>query len=334
MGAMFSAARKASNKTGQAMERVGNTVPEIQETLNNANRALSTANEFISSLDGIPGHLTTTIEEVRENVSNTSASVAKVAKIGFGVTAFKYLSDLGVSLYQTVKLVRIASEARNDLKKFVDNTAKTEDEIVSILKDTEGDFKSFTNQFAEDIHKMGQDFGNITKSLPQSSNLSSDSVAHTYKTSRYFKVTCLSLVTSVLVASMVYLQNSSCYDNPQSMLCVTPSKGMAATAIAAGFLTLGMLMPKKSLVNDRFLIPEEGIDQHIELTKEVLDAIKTVNPEIFNLIEVKRQIGNKWDKYELEWLLSQDKNIFLKVLSGEAYASSDCLGNNIGSNVN
>jgi hypothetical protein len=217
---------------------------------------------------------------------------------------------------------------RNTMPEIQEIFASSLDRIPGRLMTTvkEGaDFKSSASQFAEDIQKMGQDFGNITKSLPQSSNLSSDSVAHTHRTSRYFNVTCLSLVTSVLVASIVYLQNSSCCDNPQSMFCVTPLKGMAATAIAAGFVALGMLMPKKKQINDRFLIPEEGIDQYIEWTKDELDAIKAVNPEISNLIEVKRQIGNKWDKYELEWLLSQDKNIFLKVLSGEAYAGSRLL---------
>ncbi|MGB7127517.1 MAG: hypothetical protein WBD50_00295 [Candidatus Rhabdochlamydia sp.] len=344
MGGAFSAARKASNKAGKAMDNVGNTMPEIKETLN-------TVDVFISNLDGIPGRLTTTIEEVGENIVSTSASVANVAKIGAGVAAFKCFSDFCNSWYQTIKLTGIANDARNDLKKLADNTSKTEDEIVNVLKNTRGDLKSSVSQFTEDAHKMGQNFGHMTESLSQSSakisgavnqasqnfgymtHITSDFLAYLsqdiHQTSRCFRVTCFSLTTSALVATMTYLQNSSCDRDPESMLCTAPLKSIAATTIVAGFVALKILMPNRiqHQINDNFLITEEGIGQNVEWTQEELDSIKATNFDVFSFIETKRQVGDKWDKNELEWLLSQDKNIFLKVLLGEAYTTSDCLSN-------
>ncbi|MEK7339297.1 MAG: hypothetical protein AABZ92_01120, partial [Verrucomicrobiota bacterium] len=128
---------------------------------------------------------------------------------------------------------------------------------------------------------------------------------------------------------MTYLQNSSCDRDPESMLCTAPLKSIAATTIVAGFVALKILMPNRiqHQINDNFLITEEGIGQNVEWTQEELDSIKATNFDVFSFIETKRQVGDKWDKNELEWLLSQDKNIFLKVLLGEAYTTSDCLSN-------
>lgn len=174
----LSAAKKASNKAGNAMDKVGNAVPEMKQTLNTANETLHNANEFISSLDGIPGRLATTIEKAGEDVSNTSASVTHVAKIGFGIAAFKFFSDIGVSWYRAIKLTGIASDARNDFKKIVGNTSKTEDEIVNVLRNTSGDLKSSAGRFTEDVHKMSQNFGHIAKSLSESFHVSSELLAY------------------------------------------------------------------------------------------------------------------------------------------------------------
>lgn len=176
----------------------------------------------------------------------------------------------------------------------------------------------------KDIHKIGQDFGHMAKSL---ACISQDF----HQMRRCIKVTCFSLTMSALASSMIYLQNSSCSDNQESMLCVAPLNGMAATMIGAGFVALSMLiMPNRvqHQINDDFLIPEEGIDQNVEWTQEELDSIKAKNFNVFSLIEIKRQFGDKWHKQELQWLLSQDKNIFLKVLSSGVYTTSGCLGKN------
>lgn len=211
---------------------------------------------------------------------NTSASATHVAKIGFGIAAFKFFSDIGVSWYRAIKLTGIASDARNDFKKIVDNTSKTEDEIVNVLRNTSSDLKSSAGRFTEDVHKMGQNFGHIAKSLSESSHASSELLAYIsqdfHQTSRYIMVTCFTLTTSALAASMIYLQNSSCYDDQESVLCTSPLKSMAAGMIATGFVALRMLMPNRiqCQINDHFLIPEEGIDQNIEWTQEELDSIK------------------------------------------------------------
>lgn len=310
------------------MDGVGNVMPEIGSLCGPARETLTNANAFISALNGILGRSITTIEEVGRNVSSMSASALNIAKFGAWITGLKYFFDSGVSLYQTVKLTGIASETRNDLKKLINNTSKTEDEIVTILRNTGSDLKSSTTRLTEDIHKMGQDLGRMVELLSQSSHVSSKSIAHIsqdlHQTSRYFMVTCFSLTTAALAASMIYLQNSSCYDDQKSMLCIAPLKSMAAATIAVGFVVLRMLMPNRvqHKINDNFLIPKEGIDQNVEWTEEQLDSIKAINFDVFNLIEAKRQLGSKWGKQELEWLLSQDKNIFLKVIL------SDCLDNN------
>jgi len=72
--------------------------------------------------------------------------------------------------------------------------------------------------------------------------------------------------------------------------------------IATGFVALRMLIPNRvqCQINDHFLIPEEGIDQNIEWTQEELDSIKAKNFDIFSFTETKRQLGDKWNKQELE----------------------------------
>lgn len=311
-------------------------------------------------------------------MTQTAKELGSITKIGIGIAAFKCFSDFCNSWYQTIKLTGIANDARNDLKKLADNTSKTEDEIVNVLKNTTGDLKSSVGQFTEDAHKMGQNFGHMTESLSQSSakisgavnqasqnfgymtHITSDFLAYLsqdmHQTSRCFRVTCFSLTTSALAAAMTYLQNSSCDRDPESMLCTAPLKSMAATTIAAGFVAMTMLMPNRVQVHQNnevlvsnettsimdhpasiqleeamkldFFIPKEGIDQNIEWTQEELDSIKSTNVDVFNFIEIKKQLGSKWDKQDLEWLLSQDKSIFLKVILNKACAISDCLDNN------
>lgn len=155
---------------------------------------------------------------------------------------------------------------------------------------------------------------------------------------------------------MTYLQNSSCDRDPDSMLCTAPLKSMIATTIVAGFVAMGMLVPNKVQIHQNnkilasneimsmsnrldqvqlkqgmelsFFIPEEGLDQNIEWTKEQLDLIKTTNIDIFNIIEAKRKLEYyKWTKQELEWLLNQNENIFFNMLLSRVYTSSDCLDN-------
>ncbi|MGL5626096.1 MAG: hypothetical protein ACRDDW_01090 [Candidatus Rhabdochlamydia sp.] len=127
------------------------------------------------------------------------------------------------------------------LKKLSDNTIKTEDEVVNVLKNTSGDLKSSAGQFTEDVHKMGQNFGHMTESISQSSTEISSSVNKAsrnfghmaesvsqssaeiassanqasgnfgfmtqdfHQASRCFMVTCLSLTTSSLVALTAYV---------------------------------------------------------------------------------------------------------------------------------
>ncbi|MGL5264495.1 MAG: hypothetical protein ACRDAI_08035, partial [Candidatus Rhabdochlamydia sp.] len=75
-----------------------------------------------------------------------------------------------------------------------------------------------------------------------------------------------------------------------------------------------------------FLIPEEGIDQDIEWTKEQLDLIKATNFSVFNFIEAKIKFKCcKWTKQELEWLLIQDENIFFNMIITRVQATSDDL---------
>ena len=273
---------------------------------------------------------------------------------------------MGVSWYRAIKLTGIASNARNDLKKLADHTTKTEDKLVEVLENTRSDLKSSAGQFAKDTHKMGQNFSHMTESLSQSSVEISGAVNQAnrnfgymthitadflgfisqdiHQTNRCFRVTCFSLTTSALVATMTYLQNSSCDRDPDSMLCTAPLKSMIATTIVAGFVAMGMLAPNKvqvhqnneildsgnkvSIMDLNFFIPEEGIDQDVKWTQEQLDVIKAKNFAVFNFIEIKKHLGSKWDKQDLEWLLSQDKNIFLKVILNKACAISDCLDNN------
>jgi hypothetical protein len=349
-------------------------------------------NEIISDFKEAPGHLTKTAEEV-----------GSVVKIGIGMGVLKFFSDIGISWYQAIKLTGIASDAKNAFKKLADNTSKTEDEVVNVLKNTSDNLGSSVSQFTKDTHKMGQnfghmtetisqssveissatnkasqDFGHIAKSLSQSSaeisgavnqtsrnfgymtHVTSDFLAYLsqniHQSSRCFVVTCFSLTTFALAGSMTamtamtYLQDSSCDRDPESMLCTAPLKSMAAAAIVTGFVAIKMLMPNrvqnqvhqnseilasnettsvmtlpdqvlKEDMDLSFLIPEEGIDQDVRWMEEQLDSIKSTNFAVFNHIEIKRQFGGKWHKQELEWLLSRDKNIFLKVLLGRAYTT-------------
>ena len=124
---------------------------------------------------------------------------------------------------------------------------------------------------------------------------------------------------------------------------------MAAAAIATGFVAIRMLIPNKVQVHQNneilasneitsisdhsdevlkeeldlnFLIPEEGFDQGIEWTQEQLDSIKAINFAVFNHIEIKRKLSDKWDKQELKWLLNQDKNIFFNMIINRIQATS------------
>ena len=359
MDGVRAATQKASDKAFSLMDSI------LRDTLPRVNQTLGNANELINDYKEIPGNLTQTAKEI-----------GAVTKMGIGVAAFKFFSDMGVSWYRAIKLTGIASDSRNDLKKIADNTIKTEDEIVNVLKNTTGDLKSSVGQFTEEAHEMGQNFGRMTESLSQSSaemsgavnqasrnfgyitHITSDFLAYLsqdiHQTSRCFRVTCFSLTTSALAAAMTYLQNSSCDHDPESILCTTPLS-MVATTIAIGLVAMTMLMPNrvqshqnnkvlasnettsvmdhpnqvlKEGIDLNFFIPEEGIDQDVEWTEEQLDSIKSTNFDVFKHIEIKRQFGGKWHKQELEWLLNQDKNIFLKVLLSRTYTTSYDLNNN------
>ncbi|HEV3269800.1 MAG TPA: hypothetical protein VGZ69_04040 [Candidatus Rhabdochlamydia sp.] len=371
MGGAWAAAQKAFDKGfslmdsilrdtlprfNQTLENSNQTLGNANQTLENANQTLKNTNELISDFKGIPGNLT-----------ETAKGIGAVTKMGIGIAGLKFCSDMGVSWYRAIRLTGIASDARKDLKKLADHTTKTEAEIVNVLKNTSGDFKSSVCQFTEDAHEMGQNFGHMAESLSQSStkisgavnqasrsfgymtHITSDFLAYLsqdiHQTSRCFRVTCFSLTTSALVATMTYLQNSSCDHDPESMFCTAPLKSMIATTIAAGFVVTRMLMPNRvqehqnneiTNVMDHlasiqveeatklnFFIPEEGIDQDVEWTKEQLDSIKATNVDVLNLIEAKRKLKCcKWTKQELEWLLSQDENIFFNVIISRVQASS------------
>ncbi|MGL5263620.1 MAG: hypothetical protein ACRDAI_03460, partial [Candidatus Rhabdochlamydia sp.] len=278
------------------------------------------------------------LEVAGENIASASAFVVKAAKIGAGFTAVKFCTDIGLTCYQTAIL-----------KKLSDNTIKTEDEVVNVLKNTSGDLKSSAGQFTEDVHKMGQNFGHMSAEIASSANKASQNFGHMtesvsqasveiagsankanqnfgfmtqdfHQASLCFMVTCLSLTTSSLVALtayVTYLQESSCDRDKESMLCTVPLKSMAAAAIVTGVVAIKMLMPNsvQAQINDDFLIPEDGINKNVEWTQEELDSIEGINFDVFSFIETKRKLDDKkWEKQEMEWLLSQDKNIFLKVL--------------------
>jgi hypothetical protein len=133
------------------------------------------------------------------------------------------------------------------------------------------------------------------------------------------------------------------------MLCFFPLKSIAAVAIVAGVVAIRMLMPNRVQVHQNteilasnettsvmdlpdqvlkedmdlsFLIPEEGFDQDVEWTQEQLDLIKATNFSVFKHIEIKRELSDKWDKQELEWLLNQDKNIFFNMIINRIQATS------------
>lgn len=158
-----------------------------------------------------------------------------------------------------------------------------------------------------------------------------------------------------LAASVTYFQDSSCDRDKESMLCTVPLKSIAAVAIVTGVVAIRMLMPNRVQVHQNteilasnettsvmdlpdqvlkedmdlsFLIPEEGFDQDVEWTQEELDSIKATNFAVFKHIEIKRKLGDKWDKQELEWLLNQDKSIFLKVLLSGVKQPHMTLNNN------
>ncbi len=329
------------------------------------------------------------IEVAGANIASASAFVVKAAKIGAGFTAVKFCTDIGLTCYQTAIL-----------KKLSDNTIKTEDEVVNVLKNTSDGLKSSAGQFTEDVHKMGQNFGHMSAEISGSVNKASQNFGHMaesvsqssaeiassanqasrnfgymthvtsdflayfsqdiHQTSRSFRVTCFSLTTFALVAtmnSMTSLQNSSCDQDKESMLCTVPLKSMAAAAIVTGIVAIRMLMPNrvqqqmhqnneilasnettsvmdlpdqvlKEEMDLSFLIPEEGFDQDVEWTQEELDSIKATNFAVFKHIEIKRKLGDKWDKQELEWLLNQDKSIFLKVLLSGVKQPHMTLNNN------
>ncbi|VHO00771.1 hypothetical protein [Candidatus Rhabdochlamydia sp. T3358] len=361
-------ANQTLENSNQTLGNANQTLNNSNQTLENANQTLRNTNELISDFKGIPGNLTETVK-----------GVGAVTKMGMGIAGLKFCSDMGVSWYRAIKLTGIASNARNDLKKLVDNTTKTEAEIVNVLKNTSGDLKSSVGQLTEDAHKMSQNFGQMTESLSQSSteisgaanqasrnfgymtHITSDFLAYLsqdiHQTSRCFRITCFSLTTSALAATMTYLQNSSCDRDPESMLCTAPLKSMAATTIAAGLIAMTMLMPNRVQVHQNnkvlasnettsimdhpasiqleetmklnFFIPEEGVDQNIEWTQEELDSIKATNIDVLNLIEAKRKFKCcKWTKQELTWLLNQNENLFFNMILSMVYTASDCLDNN------
>ncbi|MDR2539617.1 MAG: hypothetical protein LBC45_03305 [Chlamydiales bacterium] len=185
-------------------------------------------------------------------------------------------------------------------------------------------FDHVAAEISSAVNQAHRNFDHMTHSTADFLSYLSEEI---HQTSRCFRVTCFSLTASALAAAMTYLQNSSCDRDPDSMLCTAPLKSMMATTMAVSFLALGMLTPRKAhcQTNERFFIPEEGIDQSIEWTQEELESIKDKNFAVFSFFETKRQLGNKWKKQELEWLLSQDKNLFLKVMLNKAYAISDSL---------
>ena len=379
MGGVYAAGQKAFDKVFSTMDSIlRTTLPRANQTLDHANgliheaaesvlkttlpkthATLDNANELISDFKGIPEHLTETAQEV-----------GAVTKIGIGIAGLKFCSDMGVSWYRAIKLTKIASSARNDLKKLADHTTKAEDKLVEVLESTSSDLKSSVSQFTEDAHKTSQSFGHMTESLSQSSaeisstlnqanrnfgymtHITADFLGFIsqdiHQTSRCFRVTCLSLTASAFVATMTYLQNSSCDHDPDSIFCTAPLKSMIAMTIAASFVAMRILAPNSIYQNNevlipnekavdlidralkehrklKFFIPEEGIDQDVEWTQEQLESIKATNIDIFTIIEAKRKFGGKWHKQELEWLLSQDKNIFLNVIISGIYSTSDCL---------
>jgi methyl-accepting chemotaxis protein len=139
------AVKRAADQTNQVMKNIQTTViPGI--------------NEIISDFKEAPGHLTKTAEEV-----------GSVVKIGIGMGVLKFFSDIGISWYQAIKLTGIASDAKNAFKKLADNTSKTEDEVVNVLKNTSDNLGSSVSQFTKDTHKMGQNFGHMTETISQSS---------------------------------------------------------------------------------------------------------------------------------------------------------------------
>lgn len=196
MGGARKSIKKAADKNFSLTDSI------LRDTLPRVNQTLGNANELINNYKEIPGNLTQTAKEL-----------GNFTKMGIGIAAFKCFSDFCNSWYQTIKLTGIANDARNDLKKLVDNTTKTEDEIVNILKNTSGDLKSSIGQFTEDAHKMGQNFGQMTESLSQSSTEISGAANQASRNFGY--MTHITSDKSLLQGYLLFFDNgriSSSYD--------------------------------------------------------------------------------------------------------------------------
>jgi hypothetical protein len=133
---------------------------------------------------------------------------------------------------------------------------------------------SSVDQFTEDVHEMGQDFGHMAEAVSQASaeistaiNKASQDLSYMayvtsksmasisqdfHQASHYFRVACFFSTTSalaMLAGSVTYLQNSSCDRDPESMLCVAPLKSIALATIVTGFVAINMLMPNRVRVH-------------------------------------------------------------------------------------
>jgi hypothetical protein len=205
-----------------------------------------------------------------KNESSTTTKVNQVASsINLDKNSFEEILDQS----------EIASDAGDE------NISKTENEIVNILRNEDDDLisemlliSSSVDQFTEDVHEMGQDFGHMTEAVSQASaeistaiNKASQDLSYmAYVTSKsmasisqdfhqaslYARVTCFSLTTSALTAlavSMTDLQNSSCNRDPESILCVAPLKSIALATIVTGFVAINMLMPNRARVHQNRL---------------------------------------------------------------------------------
>ena len=96
--------------------------------------------------------MNTAIDELKTTVADTNTSVIKAEKIGAGFAAFKFCSDVGVSWYRAIQLTRTANNATDAFKAVSENTIKTEDEIVNVLKNTRVDLKAYALFFSIKKH--------------------------------------------------------------------------------------------------------------------------------------------------------------------------------------
>lgn len=146
----------------------------INQAANLTISAINKASDItFEKFDGASDRLNTAIDELKTTVADTSTSVIKAAKIGAGFAAFKFCSDVGVSWYRAIQLTRTANNATDAFKAVSENTIKTEDEIVNVLKNTRVDLKASASQFTEDVHKMGQNFGHLSAEISGSVNKAS-----------------------------------------------------------------------------------------------------------------------------------------------------------------